>query len=1070
VLYLDFNGHTVTGTAWNRGTGARTTYLARPYDSDNDPTTFSAAEQEVIRNVWERVAEDFRPFDINVTTVEPTTFTPTTGRALITLAIDANGRYVPGGEGSGGVAYLDVFGEPNYVTNFSPAWVIADNVGVTNAANIAEVVSHEFGHNLALEHDGRVSPNEEYYNGHGSGPTSWGPIMGASYGRNVTTFSRGEYTRANNTEDDLAIIAERLPYRLDDMEDTNTNAGALPNGSTAGVIERSIDVDRYRFSTANGRISIAISPYVSASGTLGNNLDIQAEILNELGAVIATANPAGTGSVAFDLTAPIGVYYLRLRPAAEGNPLASPNPTGYTTYGSIGRYFIDNSTSTQPPPVITTQPTGIALPRGSTHTFTIVSDSTTTRYQWSLNGNPISGATSSSLTISPVTFARAGTYRCAVTNSVGTRLSDPAALAVYEDQAQTFTINPLADANLPTLVAGAFDEYRWFRDGELLTFVDGSRIRPSGPTLRINDALAEDSGLYTLAAKFNGQEIPIGPVTLVVRPPISLSVPPIITARRGDNIAVPITTDGVGVTFRYIDRPDGLGFDPATGTLTSGIPGAAPGTYSVTLLATDAVGNRGRADFQLVIQERTLALSLPASLTIYRGFDFQPPINTDGTSLTYAYSGLPSGLTSAASTGELLTTRALPASGIYPVTLTATDRYGTSASVSLNLTIGTVPAERIPPFIGLLARDPLNNQNLGAVFSLKPTAAGLVTGKITLGGVSYALSGRMRGAADTSLTANLTGTARGRAPLTLRFELPADGGAGSGVLIPAASASVPLQIWQAPYHSKNPATAFVGIGNLALFHDGNLSPSIPAGIGFTTWNVSTSGVATWAGRLADGTAVSGSSPIARHGEVPVYRPIPGVVGSLHGLFKVSPVSRAIDGQLTWSRGRVQSPSAYSRAVLYRDGFGPIALSAVGGPYQRPSTGTRVLGLTDGLPSLALEFIGAGLSDTALAQLAQPPMALTNRNTWIRPPAANNPAGLALSINASTGSFSGSFNLRDPNPLIPSRMLTRKVNFQGVLLDGRGVGYFLVPGLRESTATPPPTLSGAIIVAPSRPPE
>jgi hypothetical protein len=63
ILYLDFNGH---ATDSESGWGA---FSARPYDQDGSPSTFGAAEQAFIQNVWQRVTEDFAPFQYDVTTV-----------------------------------------------------------------------------------------------------------------------------------------------------------------------------------------------------------------------------------------------------------------------------------------------------------------------------------------------------------------------------------------------------------------------------------------------------------------------------------------------------------------------------------------------------------------------------------------------------------------------------------------------------------------------------------------------------------------------------------------------------------------------------------------------------------------------------------------------------------------------------------------------------------------------------------------------------------------------------------------------------------------------------------------
>ena len=67
VIYLDFNGATITGTAWNDSLG-RATIEAIAYDTNDDPSTFSDVELTAIDRIWKRVAEDFCPFEVDVTT------------------------------------------------------------------------------------------------------------------------------------------------------------------------------------------------------------------------------------------------------------------------------------------------------------------------------------------------------------------------------------------------------------------------------------------------------------------------------------------------------------------------------------------------------------------------------------------------------------------------------------------------------------------------------------------------------------------------------------------------------------------------------------------------------------------------------------------------------------------------------------------------------------------------------------------------------------------------------------------------------------------------------------------
>ena len=69
-----------------------------------------------------------------------------------------------------------------------------------------------------FHHSGQVCYLRGYYTGHGVAPVDWGPIMGVGYYSDVTQWSKGEYSGANNTEDDLQKITVYLPYRPKDHE------------------------------------------------------------------------------------------------------------------------------------------------------------------------------------------------------------------------------------------------------------------------------------------------------------------------------------------------------------------------------------------------------------------------------------------------------------------------------------------------------------------------------------------------------------------------------------------------------------------------------------------------------------------------------------------------------------------------------------------------------------------------------------------------------------------------------------------------------------------------------------
>ena len=351
VVYIDVDGHVITNTAWN---STHASLRAKPYDTDGNPASFSQSEVDDIAEIWHRVAEDLAPFDIDVTTEEPASFNSTTGRILITDDEDEDGKAMPA-KGAGGVAYVNVWGRSNYHTYYSPALVYADNLGPDFPPFLAEASSHELGHNLALSHDGQGSTT--YYGGHGSGFISWAPIMGNSYSRNVTQWSKGEYSNPTNIQDDLAIIEGFLTYRVDDHSDGLAGATALavePNGDVLvsnpetdpdnlfpenkGIIEESIDSDVFFFDNGTGAVNLTVTPAWDAherSSRRGANLDIDATLYDAGGGVVAQSNPSDNTDASISVASlPSGRYYLEITGSGSAN---------YSDYASLGQYFISGT-------------------------------------------------------------------------------------------------------------------------------------------------------------------------------------------------------------------------------------------------------------------------------------------------------------------------------------------------------------------------------------------------------------------------------------------------------------------------------------------------------------------------------------------------------------------------------------------------------------------------------------------------------------------------------------------------------------------------------------------------------
>ncbi|MEZ5216000.1 MAG: zinc-dependent metalloprotease family protein [Ilumatobacteraceae bacterium] len=334
VIYLDFDGHTVTGTGWNTGYAAQigSSWDAAGIDLDADPLTFSDAEKTLIQYTWMRMAEDYAPFDVDVTTEEPAPEaidrTDASDDEFGTRVVITPSTGIKSVCGCGGIAYVGAFDSTTNHAALQPAFVfIADN-----AKNIAEAGSHEVGHNLGLSHDGqKTNPVTGYYSGH----ADWAPIMGVGYYKEVTQFSKGEYTKANNKEDDFAVIQSNGLRLRDDEAGGKTKDAAFLGGDLpieqVGFITDRKDVDVYRFNAGSGSLTVDV-----AAAQLGANLDVQVDLFPMKGKKLEKKlNPTDSMGAGGTYTVTEGTYYLAIRGGKTGS-----GSKAYSNYGSVGAYTI----------------------------------------------------------------------------------------------------------------------------------------------------------------------------------------------------------------------------------------------------------------------------------------------------------------------------------------------------------------------------------------------------------------------------------------------------------------------------------------------------------------------------------------------------------------------------------------------------------------------------------------------------------------------------------------------------------------------------------------------------------
>ena len=320
TIFLDFDGHTVNGTSWN---------TSGPIYCGGSGLT-----DVQINEIFNRVAEDYRPFNLNVTTDSAKFLAaPIAQRSRVILTVSSSWY-----GSAGGVSFVGSFtwGDD------TPAFVFSALLSY-NTKNIAEAASHEAGHTLGLYHQSVYNAScvktAEYNPGTGTGEIGWAPIMGVGYYQNMTLWNIGPNPfGCANTQSDLSVITSYngFGFRTDDYANTfaaATNKTFSSNAFTInGVVEQNTDGDMFKFTVpAIGRFQMNAIPFSVGSSNSGSDLDLQVTLFNSAQTALSVFNPGTTLNLFVDTTLNAGTYYVKVE--GRGNAYA-PN------YASLGSYAI----------------------------------------------------------------------------------------------------------------------------------------------------------------------------------------------------------------------------------------------------------------------------------------------------------------------------------------------------------------------------------------------------------------------------------------------------------------------------------------------------------------------------------------------------------------------------------------------------------------------------------------------------------------------------------------------------------------------------------------------------------
>ncbi|MGO8678611.1 MAG: immunoglobulin domain-containing protein [Limisphaerales bacterium] len=471
VLYMDFQGGYTP--AWGG-----ISYAAAGLSNDQ------------IRALWQQVAGDFMPFDVNVTTDLSAFQNAPQGsrqRVIITPTDTAMAD-------AGGVAYIGSF---NW-TGDTPCWVF-----VTEMEYCAQACSHELGHTLGLSHDGQQvgGTHVEYFEGQGDGAVGWVPIMGVPYYKNVIQWCKGEYPFANNPEDQLAMISSlnnNVAYRTDTTGGTPSNSRPLETyadgtAGAEGLIEYSGAANAFSFTTGGGPVSLRADPQ-NAAGPLALNV----VLLGTNSAVLAQSNPQDTLWAAVSNTLPAGAYTLYVIAAGRNDPMTN----GFSPYASLGQTAV--------PGWLTNV---VAIAAGADYSLALSGQGTVTAW-----GDNRHGQANVPTYLANVVAIAAGDLHCLALLGDGT-------VTAWGDNSHGQTSVPAGLSNVVSIAAGGLHSLALKADGSIVGWGAGSVNSGLYPDLGQAMAPANQTPMAAVSAGTAHSLALVGwGAPSITQPPVGLTV------------------------------------------------------------------------------------------------------------------------------------------------------------------------------------------------------------------------------------------------------------------------------------------------------------------------------------------------------------------------------------------------------------------------------------------------------------------------------------------------------------------------------------------------------------------
>lgn len=264
------------------------------------------------------------------------------------------------------------------------------------------------------------------------------------------------------------------------------------------------------------------------------------------------------------------------------NPVSAGDAANYTVVVSSACGNTESNIATLsilPATAITIQPVNQTVCLGANATFSVNASGDNLTYQWRKGTVNISGANSSSYTITGVAAGDVASYNVVVTGTCGSVTSSSVSLAtgnvVISNQPVSQTVCAGTNVTFSVTATGIGLAYQWRKAGVNITGAITSTLIIN----IINGVTAGDAGSYDVVVTGTCGAVTSNAATLTVNAATGISTQPVSqTTCAGSNITFTVTATGSAITYQW--RKGGVN-----------ISGAASSSFSLSAVAAGDAAN-----------------------------------------------------------------------------------------------------------------------------------------------------------------------------------------------------------------------------------------------------------------------------------------------------------------------------------------------------------------------------------------------------------------------------------------------------------------------------------------------